>query len=1041
MNATHRGTSRKLITAAAAALLALAWCVSVAGAGASAATQTTLYASPTGSGSACSLSAPCSLAGAQAAVRTMNSSMTGDIVVQLMGGTYRLSSTFQFGPQDSGTNGHTVDWEAYPGQTPVIDGSEQVTGWSQYNSGLNVWRASVPAGAQARDLWVDGVRAAETKSAINPGGFSQSGASFTTSSSAYLSWTDPAEVEIVDNNPWRQLRCPLASITRTSSGGSSLNMNQACYNATLDTVGFPFNGSGYPTLSHITWIENNYALLTQPGQWYLDSTGGYLYYIPLPGQSMATADVELPVVQDLVDLTGTPGHLSPVNDTASGISYTGSSWSYASGRSYGDYEKDVHSTTNNGDSVSYTFNGSGIEVLSELNNDEGNIGVYIDGSLNQTVSASTSGQRLAQDAVVTITGLTPGSHTIKLVKESGTSMLLDGFTVIPAAIAPVQNITFSGITFEYNTWLTELSQGYPENQTGIMWNESNAWLQVKDPGMINVERGSNVTLTGDVIEHTGDSGVDFGNGTQGSTLSNSEILDTAVNAVQVGEVDDYYQTDTALMTTGDTITNNVADWSGVVFQSASGIWAGYTRNLTISHNDIGYMAAAGISVGWGWGFASPDCSGCAHGDDYAGGNQVLDNDIHTNGTGDGNGNSVMAGCIYTNGGQGDGNGSAYSVLAGNVCEGQYLVQGYGTITHDEGSSYWDDYNNVVRFSGSTWENMWTGTINTITIGPANYSDQPSVENNGSNVSYTAPTVVTNGQWPSAAQAILASVGPSSQVEPLTGMLDDDCLCVNYYGSSWSASLGRNVGDYDNGVHQATANGDNATITFTGTGISWISEKSSGEGNAEVYLDGADKGSYSANSGSQQAQQVIYSVSGLSNTTHTLEIQKTSGQYLLIDAFNVTGTAIVGGGSGGSIPSGYHTFVVANDGLCLDSFGNTSSAGAIIDQYTCNGQTNQELQFVAASGGYGELQAENSGQDVTVLGSSTAQGTPDIVQEPVSGNAASQWLPSQQSDGSWQFQNKNSGLCLDVYGAGSNTGQQLDQWPCKNAPGTNQDFNP
>jgi Ricin-type beta-trefoil lectin domain-like len=37
-------------------------------------------------------------------------------------------------------------------------------------------------------------------------------------------------------------------------------------------------------------------------------------------------------------------------------------------------------------------------------------------------------------------------------------------------------------------------------------------------------------------------------------------------------------------------------------------------------------------------------------------------------------------------------------------------------------------------------------------------------------------------------------------------------------------------------------------------------------------------------------------------------------------------------------------------------------------------------------------------------------------------------------------NPASGKCLDVYGAGSNTGQQLDQWPCKNAPGTNQDFN-
>jgi hypothetical protein len=77
--------------------------------------------------------------------------------------------------------------------------------------------------------------------------------------------------------------------------------------------------------------------------------------------------------------------------------------------------------------------------------------------------------------------------------------------------------------------------------------------------------------------------------------------------------------------------------------------------------------------------------------------------------------------------------------------------------------------------------------------------------------------------------------------------------------------------------------------------------------------------------------------------------------------------------------------------------------------------------------------------VTVLNSSTAQGQADIVQEPVNGNAASQWLPSQQSDGTWQFQDKNSGLCLDVFGDSSTAGQQLDQWPCKNGPGNNQDF--
>jgi hypothetical protein len=145
--------------------------------------------------------------------------------------------------------------------------------------------------------------------------------------------------------------------------------------------------------------------------------------------------------------------------------------------------------------------------------------------------------------------------------------------------------------------------------------------------------------------------------------------------------------------------------------------------------------------------------------------------------------------------------------------------------------------------------------------------------------------------------------------------------------------------------------------------------------------------------------------------------------------------------GGGFPSGYHQLVIGNDSLCLDVFGNTTAGGAAIDQWTCNGQSNQQFEFVAASGGYGELQAENSGDDVAVASGSTAAGTPDIIQQPPNGAASSLWLPVQQSDGSYELKNQNSGLCLDVHGAGSNLGQQLDQWACKNAPDTNQDFTP
>jgi hypothetical protein len=215
----------------------------------------------------------------------------------------------------------------------------------------------------------------------------------------------------------------------------------------------------------------------------------------------------------------------------------------------------------------------------------------------------------------------------------------------------------------------------------------------------------------------------------------------------------------------------------------------------------------------------------------------------------------------------------------------------------------------------------------------------------------------------------------------------------------------------------------ASVTFNGlSSVPWLANN----GSVNVTVDRIPD-QYPLSSPQVVYDQNLSTASGSVTVPFTFQASH--------DAFAVYVTPATSGGGG--FPSGYHRLVVANDSLCLDVYGNTTASGAAIDQWSCNGQTNQEFQFVPGSGGYGALQAENSGDDITVTGSATAQGTPDIVQEPNSG----QWLPIQQSDGSWEFKNSVSGLCLDVYGAGSNLGQQLDQWPCKNAPGTNQDFLP
>ncbi|MFF7566093.1 RICIN domain-containing protein [Streptomyces pseudovenezuelae] len=227
------------------------------------------------------------------------------------------------------------------------------------------------------------------------------------------------------------------------------------------------------------------------------------------------------------------------------------------------------------------------------------------------------------------------------------------------------------------------------------------------------------------------------------------------------------------------------------------------------------------------------------------------------------------------------------------------------------------------------------------------------------------------------------------------------------------------------IGDSNGNSGTASVTFNGlSSVPWLTSAGSVHVTVHRIPDQAPLG----------APLTVYdqnlSASGGSITV-PLTFQATH------DAFAVYLTPASSGGEG--FPTGSHQLVVANNNLCLDVYGNSGSAGAAIDQWTCNGQSNQQFQFVPATGGYGELRAQNSGQDVAVAGGSTTAGTPNIVQQPPGTTANGLWLPVRQSDGSYAFQNRNSGLCLDVYGAGSTAGQQLDQWQCKNAPGTNQDF--
>ncbi len=86
----------------------------------------------------------------------------------------------------------------------------------------------------------------------------------------------------------------------------------------------------------------------------------------------------------------------------------------------------------------------------------------------------------------------------------------------------------------------------------------------------------------------------------------------------------------------------------------------------------------------------------------------------------------------------------------------------------------------------------------------------------------------------------------------------------------------------------------ATLTFSGTGVSWIGYKDEWSGIANVYVDGVLKATIDTYASPAQAQATQYSISNLPAATHTLTIQVTGtqnsasgGSWIWVDAFVVT----------------------------------------------------------------------------------------------------------------------------------------------------------
>jgi hypothetical protein len=152
------------------------------------------------------------------------------------------------------------------------------------------------------------------------------------------------------------------------------------------------------------------------------------------------------------------------------------------------------------------------------------------------------------------------------------------------------------------------------------------------------------------------------------------------------------------------------------------------------------------------------------------------------------------------------------------------------------------------------------------------------------------TIEGTGQQNAFSQNTLIVVDAFDVTTPGTRHQDTDPAIA--YGPGWIQG-NRDKAYSEGATAESNTVGSQATITFTGTGISWIGARGPQCGIARVFLDGAFVEDFDTYSQTEGPQHTDFSRSGLAAGTHTLTIQVigknplATDAWILVDAFDVT----------------------------------------------------------------------------------------------------------------------------------------------------------
>lgn len=244
-----------------------------------------------------------------------------DVCIRLQAGTYRLNQTITVRPEDSGIR-IVADGNA------VVSGGVKITGWKK-QGGMYV--ADVPEfngrPLEFRQLWVNGRKAdrardvADFEKMYRIRNIDKKNEILYVPAAAVKKILGERHAEMVIHEMWCVANLRIKGIkVQGDSAAVTFHQPESHIHFMHPWPSPMVTKDGHNSAFYLT---NAKSLLDTPGEWYLDAKEQKVYYIPRKGEDMAKADVEVPAVETLMKIEGTPD--APVK----GITIEGVTFSYA----------------------------------------------------------------------------------------------------------------------------------------------------------------------------------------------------------------------------------------------------------------------------------------------------------------------------------------------------------------------------------------------------------------------------------------------------------------------------------------------------------------------------------------------------------------------------------------------------------------------------------------------------------------------------------------------------------------------------------------